>query len=76
MQEEVTQLINASIQTAHIEVQMEGNHCNVLIVSSEFEGLTPVKKQQLVYACLNEKIASGEIHAVNIRALTPAQWQQ
>jgi acid stress-induced BolA-like protein IbaG/YrbA len=34
-----------------------------------------VKKQQLIYAALNEQIADGTIHAVNIRTYTPAQWQ-
>ena len=54
---------------------MSGNHCTVVVVSDDFEGLNQVKRQQKVYQCLNEKIASGEIHAVNIRALTPEQWQ-
>jgi acid stress-induced BolA-like protein IbaG/YrbA len=40
-----------------------------------FEGLRPVKKQQLVYAALSDRIADGSIHAVNIRTFTPAEWQ-
>ena len=75
MQEEIIDLIQAHISADHIEVELSGNHCSVTVVSAEFEGLTAVKKQQRVYHCLNEKIASGEIHAVNIRALTPSQWQ-
>ncbi len=75
MQEEISQLIREQIAAEHLDVEMAGNHCTVTIVSDEFEGLSPVKKQQRVYQCLNEKIASGEIHAVNISALTPAQWQ-
>jgi acid stress-induced BolA-like protein IbaG/YrbA len=75
MQEEINRLIREQIAVEHLEIEMAGNHCTLVIVSAEFEGLSPVKKQQRVYQCLNEKIASGEIHAVNIRALTPAQWQ-
>ena len=75
MQEEIIDLIQAHISADHIEVELLGNHCSVTVVSAEFEGMTAVKKQQHVYQCLNEKIASGEIHAVNIRALTPSQWQ-
>ena len=75
MQEEVSQLIREQIAVEHLDVEMTGNHCTVTVVSVEFEGLSPVKKQQRIYQCLNEKIASGEIHAVNINALTPSQWQ-
>ncbi len=75
MQEEVSQLIREQIAVEHLKVEMAGNHCTVTVVSVEFEGLSPVKKQQRIYQCLNEKIASGEIHAVNINALTPSQWQ-
>lgn len=75
MQKEIIDLIQTRISVEHLEVELSGNHCSVTVVSTEFEGLSAVKKQQRVYQCLNEKIASGEIHAVNIRALTPSQWQ-
>lgn len=75
MQQEIHNLIAAQVDATHIDVQLSGNHCTVVVVSEQFEGLSPVKKQQKIYQCLNDKIASGEIHAVNIRAYTPAQWQ-
>tara|TARA_B100000767_G_scaffold272965_2_gene301903 strand:+ start:4243 stop:4479 length:237 start_codon:yes stop_codon:yes gene_type:complete len=75
MQKEIIDLIQAQMSVDHLEVELSGNHCSVTVVSAEFEGLSAVKKQQCIYQCLNEKIASGEIHAVNIRALTPSQWQ-
>ena len=73
MQQQVEQLIRQDIQVESLQVEISGNHCTVVIVSNEFEGLNQVKRQQRVYQCLNEKIASGEIHAVNIKALTPEQ---
>lgn len=60
---------------AHIEAESEGSHLSVVVVSDVFSGLSPVKKQQKVLAVLNEKISSGEVHAVNIKALTTDQWQ-
>ena len=54
-------------------VNIDGSHVNVEVVSPVFSGLSPVKKQQLVYAALNEQIADGTIHAVNMRTLTPEQ---
>jgi acid stress-induced BolA-like protein IbaG/YrbA len=60
---------------AHIEAESEGSHLSLVVVSEVFSGLSPVKKQQKVLAVLNEKISSGEVHAVNIKTLTPDQWQ-
>ncbi len=75
MQEQIEQQIRGGINVEVLQVEVSGNHCSVLVVSDEFEGLNAVKRQQRVYQCLNDKIASGEIHAVNIRALTPEQWR-
>jgi acid stress-induced BolA-like protein IbaG/YrbA len=35
--------------------------------------MRPVRRQQTVYAALNEAIASGSIHAVTIHAFTPTE---
>ena len=46
---------------------------DISVVGDLFEGLNAVKKQQLVYAVINEHIASGTIHAVNMKTLTRAE---
>lgn len=60
------------------EVLTSGEDCGfqITVIGNLFEGLSPVKKQQLVYGCLSEHIANGNIHAVTIKAYTPAQWEQ
>ena len=45
----------------------------LMLVSEAFSGLSRVKRQQLVYSFLNEKINSGEIHAVSMKCLTPEE---
>ena len=60
---------------AHIDVNLDGSHVNVTIVSNSFVGLSPVKKQQSVYNVLADAIASGAIHAVNMKTYTPDEWQ-
>lgn len=74
--EDIQQAIQKAISDAQVEVRLEGSHAHLTVVSSAFEGLSPVKKQQLVYAALNDAISSGAIHAVHMRTLTPAQNQQ
>lgn len=72
--DDIKKRVSESINTTHIDVQLEGNHAHLVVVSEEFEGLNPVKKQQRVYACLSDVIASGAIHAVHMQTYTPTQW--
>ena len=72
--EDIKQRLEAGIAGAEALVRLDGNKCLVAIVSSAFEGQRPVKKQQLVYGCLNDLIASGELHAVSMHTYTPAEW--
>ena len=69
----LTELLLGRFPNGQISVQMEGNHCQVGIVDTEFESMRQVKRQQLVYAVLNEKIASGEVHAVHLSLRTPTE---
>ena len=68
--EAIKALLITHFPDADIEVASEGSHLNLTIVSEVFKGLTPLKQQQRVYAVLNEKIASGEIHAVHMKTLS------
>ncbi len=71
----VRALVQTELQGCQVEVQGEGANYDITVIGDVFEGLRPVKKQQLVYAALGEQIADGSIHAVNIRTFTPSQWQ-
>ena len=71
----VKTLLESHLEDCEVQVQGEGNHYDITAVGAMFDGLRPVKKQQLVYAALSDHIADGTIHAVNIRTFTPAEWQ-
>lgn len=71
---EVAELVKNALPDCEIEVQSEGNHYLVVAVGERFEGMSPVKKQQLVYGALNQQLSDGSIHALTIKAFTPAQW--
>jgi acid stress-induced BolA-like protein IbaG/YrbA len=72
----VTALLQGHLPDCQFEVQGEGAKYDIIAIGDVFEGLRPVKKQQLVYGALTEHIAEGTIHAVNIRTYTPQQWQE
>jgi acid stress-induced BolA-like protein IbaG/YrbA len=71
--DEVKALLLAHLQDCEIEVEGQGNHFQVCAVGDVFEGLNPVKRQQMIYAALNEKIADQTIHAVTIKTYTSAE---
>lgn len=48
------------------------SHFNVTVVSAAFEGQGRVQRQRAVNALLREELA-GPVHALSIRALTPAE---
>ena len=71
IEQQLTEHLNATV----VRVGGDGYHVEVTVVSEQFDGLRAVKKQQLVYAALNEKITDGTIHALLMKTLTPAEWQ-
>ncbi|MFA5493935.1 MAG: BolA family protein [Porticoccaceae bacterium] len=73
--EDIKVLLAAALPGAEIHVEGDdGRHFNLVLVSAVFEGMRTIKRQQLVYAALNEQISSGAIHAVNMLTFTPAEW--
>lgn len=74
--EDIKALVESAIPDSQVQAQIDGSHVHLVVVSPAFEGLMPVKKQQLVYACLQESISSGAIHAVHMQTYTPAQWAE
>jgi len=73
MKEQITAAVLAGIPGAEVEVVVDGNRAMITVVSEAFAGRTRVQKQQAVYACIQPFIADGSLHAVTIRALTPAE---
>ena len=73
--EEIDALIRGTIEIAELEIRSDdGVHFTALVVSPEFEGLRRIQRHQLVYKALGERMGR-EIHAMSIRALTPAERQ-
>jgi BolA protein len=58
------------LHTGHVGAQDGRGHFDIYIVASAFEGLSPVKRHQLIYGTLGSLLQT-DVHAVRIRALTP-----
>lgn len=50
-----------------------GGHYIVEIVADAFQGKTPIQRHRLVYDALHDAMKSNEIHALSIKASTPAE---
>ena len=69
-------LIAAGLPCEHLHLEGDGRHWFATIVSAEFEGKRPIARHQRVYATLGQRLASDEVHALSMKTLTPAEWQQ
>ena len=65
---------DSALHAGHLGAQGGGGHYRVLIVSPQFEGLSRVASQRLVYQALGE-LMNTDIHALEMRTFTPEQWR-
>ncbi len=72
----IKEKLGQELSEAKIEVvDLTGtnNHFAVEVVSPAFESKSLIQRHQMVYRVLNEKISTGEIHALSITAKTPKE---
>lgn len=72
--DQIKQLIQAHLNCTYISLEGDGRHWFTTIVSAEFEGKRAIARHQQVYATLGDKMKNDEIHALSIKAFTPAEW--
>ena len=70
---EVRDFIAAGLPCEHLNVEGDGRHFFATIVSTEFEGLSRVRRHQRVYSALGERMRA-QIHALSMKTLTPAEF--
>lgn len=75
---QVEAMIKAGLPDAQVQVQDltgGGDHYQVVVVSSQFEGKGLVQRHQIVYRTLQQAMSSEAIHALSMKTLTPQDWQ-
>jgi acid stress-induced BolA-like protein IbaG/YrbA len=72
--EDIDRYIAQGLTCEHLDVTGDGQHFEALIVSAQFRDLSRVRRHQLVYGALGERMRA-EIHALSMRTLTPEEWQ-
>ena len=72
--EQLISLLEKKLPDCSVKVVGEEGHFEVILVGECFKGLPKLKRQQLVYKQINDKITSGAIHAVTIHAYTAQEY--
>ena len=70
----IKQLILAGLPCDYLELDGDGQHFQAIVVSKDFAGKNRVQRQQRVYQTLNDKLATGELHALSFKTYTPEEW--
>lgn len=71
MEQQIEQLLLAEFAGAQLQLALDGNRVNIDICHARFADMSRVQRQQAVYACINELITSGDLHAVTIVTRVP-----
>lgn len=72
--EHIEVIDDSALHAGHLGARGGGGHYRLLVVSPHFDGLSRVAAQRLVYRTLGE-LMTTDIHALEMRTLTPAQWR-
>lgn len=81
----IQEKLTAALQPVHLDVENESRnhnvpagsetHFKVVVVSAAFEGLGLIDRHRRINEALAAELKKG-LHALTIRALTPAQWSE
>jgi len=72
--DDIQKLIEAEVPDCKATVTGGEGKYEATVISTGFEGMSMVKKHQLVYSAVKAQIASGEVHALSIKTFTPEEW--
>lgn|SRR5690554_2446034 len=84
VQERISEKVISAVQPELFDIVNESHmhagpatesHFKLVVVASHFEGLTPVKRHQVLYGLLAEELKSG-VHALSLHLYTPAEWEE
>ncbi|MDX2215970.1 MAG: BolA family transcriptional regulator [Oculatellaceae cyanobacterium bins.114] len=74
---QVESMIKATLPDAQVQIQDltgGGDHYQVVVVSSAFDGKGLVQQHQLVYGAVRQAMSTEAIHALSLKTYTPQAW--
>ena len=68
--------LRSAFPGSEISVSSEGNLLKLNIKALQFKNIGKVKRQQMIYAVIDHRIKTGEVHAVSISATSPNEIER
>lgn len=53
-----------------------GDHWHMVVVAPSFDGLRPLARQRAILAAFSAAMASGAVHALDLKCITPDELQE
>lgn len=71
--QEIQAKLEDAIDDAIVTMEGDGCNCSTTVISPTFEGMSLLARQKMVLAAVRSDIDSGDLHALSIKARTPAE---
>lgn len=72
----IISILNKKLTLEKIYVTGDNNHIKIIAIGDIFQGISQMKKQQIIYAPLIDIITEKKIHAVSIETYTKEEWKK
>lgn len=72
--EEIEQRFKDITDVFFVKVEGDGYKYQITVVTDLFANMPKVKRQQWVYAQLNDFITTGRLHALSMKTWTKEEW--
>ena len=74
--ESIEDELRSAFPNSEVAALSEGNLLELNIEAEQFKNISKVKRQQMIYAVINHRIKTGEVHAVSINATSPDEREK
>ena len=77
--DEIKQTLAQALPVSLVETQDltgGGDHWQVIVVSSAFEGKGLIEQHRLINEALKAPLGDQRIHALSLKTYSPAQWEK
>lgn len=73
LEQEILERIRALYPDAVMEASGENCNFEVFVVTTDFKGMSLLKRQQSILSLFNEELKSGKLHALGVKAKIPEE---
>tara|TARA_B100000945_G_C20421534_1_gene618301 strand:+ start:243 stop:566 length:324 start_codon:yes stop_codon:yes gene_type:complete len=63
-------------QVEVVDLNGTGDHFHVRVISNSFDGMRPLQRQKPILNHFKPHISSGDVHALDLKCMTPEQAAQ